>query len=874
MKALNTAVIATALLAGCGGGGSGGDNTPTPPAAPIKPIVVSLSLVDAEAIESINQIAKFKIDRTGGSAAVSLDYNFIDNPDVTKGTASASDYQLTYSDGGEVGSSFELGANQNSRVIEVRPVDDDINEVPEILMVSLVDAGAYDLGVDQTVTLRITDATNDSANRRVFLGNFGAQTNAVTNGSGVLSFILQGDNDAGLLSYTFANLSSVQTDQHVHLAPSGVKVKEIESTGAVSNFSWDLAPGGIFVTEQEMLDALFDGQFFVNIHTANYPGGEILATLAYDASVEPPEQNELTDEQVDKDILRFLTQATFGPTPDTYQLLRGQIEADGDNRIQVYSDWIEQQFATPATSMMSLVDASIPLFGDEHKPNVRTDSFWPIALYGQDQLRQRMAFALSEILVVSDRNSVANNAYRGLPNYWDMLAENAFGTYRQTLEDVTLHPIMGVYLSHLRNQKADPETGAYPDENFAREVMQLFTFGLVHRQKNGGVILGSDNLPLPTYDNNVIKQMAKVFTGLSFSQLEAAGASVSNNKFKRGLAVNDYQFRWIAPMKFFPDFHDFSEKTLFSDQGQTLVISANSSGDAAAAQIELDTVLDGLVAHSSTAPVIARKLIQRFVTSNPSPEYIERVANAFGLTGDLKSVIRAILLDSEARNPGVFSSTTFGKFKEPVVHLASYLRLFKAASRIPLGQSQSDDIPGLNYANVDQFDAGVTLMRTGLANIGQKTLRAPSVFNFFSPDFSPTGAIASNSLVSPELQLVTESQVFNSFNSFNRIINERFVRNNKFIREHPTYSAEDFVLRLNYGPLMAVWDNKVGDATAKATAMVDYLDLYLNAGQLAQSQNTGTRAAMISNLAVASEAERYQLAAYAVATTPEFLIQR
>jgi len=118
------------------------------------------------------------------------------------------------------------------------------------------------------------------------------------------------------------------------------------------------------------------------------------------------------------------------------------------------------------------------------------------------------------------------------------------------------------------------------------------------------------------------------------------------------------------------------------------------------------------------------------------------------------------------------------------------------------------------------------------------------------------------------------SHLGNSFNSFNRIINERFVRNNKFIREHPTYSAEDFVLRLNYGPLMAVWDNKVGDATAKATAMVDYLDLYLNAGQLAQSQNTGTRAAMISNLAVASEAERYQLAAYAVATTPEFLIQR
>lgn len=872
MKALTAVFATTALLVGCGGGGA--SSTPTPPVVPSEPIVVSLTLVDAKAIESSNQIAKFKIDRTGGNGAVSLEYEFSDNPDITKGTASAGDYQLTYSDGGDVGASFELGANQNSRVIEVRPIDDEINEVPEALIVSLVDTSGYNLGADQSVTLTITDAINDSVNSRVFLGNFTPQAGVVTNGSGVLSFMLQGDNDAGLLSYTFSNLGSVQTDQHVHLAPSGVKVKEIESTGFLSNYSWDLAPGGIFVTEQQMLDALFNGEFFVNIHTANYPGGEILATLVYDTTVEPPEETELTDDQIDKDILRFLTQATFGPTPDIYEELRGQIDSDGDNCIQVYSDWIEQQFETPTTSMMSLVDATIPLFGEENKPNIRQDSFWPIALYGRDQLRQRMAFALSEILVVSDFNSVVRNAHRGLPNYWDMLAGNAFGTYRQTLEDVTLHPIMGVYLSHLRNQKADLETGAYPDENFAREVMQLFTFGLVHRQQNGAVILGADNLPIPTYDNSVIKQMAKVFTGLSFSQREVSGASADNNKFNRGLGVNDYQFRWIAPMKFFPDFHDFSEKTLFSDQGQTLVISANGSMDAGAAQAELGTVLDGLVAHSSTAPVIARKLIQRFVTSNPSPAYIERVANAFGLTGDLKAVIRAILLDVEARNPTVSSSTTFGKFKEPVLHLASYLRLFEAASRIPLGQSQSEDIPGLNYAYVDQFDSGVSLMRTGLANVGQTALRAPSVFNFFSPDFAPTGTIASNSLVSPELQLVTESQIFNSFNSFNRIIADRFVRKSTYTREHPDYSIADFTVRLNYDRLEAIWNSTAGDAAAKATALVDYLDFYLNAGQLAQTQNAGTRAAMISNLAVASEAERYQLAAYAVGTAPEFLIQR
>lgn len=874
MKTLIVPLAISLLLLGCGGGGSSSTPTPSAPSDPVDPIVVSLTLVDAMAIESNNQIAKFKIDRAGGAGAVSLDYSFSDNPDVTKGTASASDYQLTYSDGGDVGDSFELGANQNSRVIEVRPIADEINEVPEVLIVNLVDAANYDLTSDQSVTLSITDATNDSANRRVFLGSFVPQANAVTDGSGVLSFILQGDNGAGLLSYTFSNLGSVQTDQHVHLAPSGVKVKEIESTGFLSNFAWDLAPGGIFVNEQEMLDALFNGEFFVNIHTAEYPGGEIQATLVYDATVEPPEETILTDEQVDKDILRFLTQSTFGPTPNTYEALRNQIDADGDNRMQVYSNWIEQQFETPATSMLSLVDATVPLFGEEFRPNTRVDSFWPIALYGRDQLRQRMAFALSEILVVSDRNNVVQDAHRGLPDYWDMLAANAFGTYRETLEDVTLHPIMGVYLSHLRNQKANPETGAYPDENFAREVMQLFTFGLVHRQQNGAVILGADNLPIPTYDNSVIKQMAKVFTGLSFSQREVAGASVDNNRFNRGLGVNDYQFRWTAPMKFFPDFHDFSQKTLFSDQGQTLVISANGSGDIGTAQAELDTVLDGLVGHSSTAPFIARRLIQRFVTSNPSPAYIERVANAFGQTGDLKAVIRAILLDVEARNPAVVSSTTFGKFKEPVLHLASSLRLFEAASRIPLGQSQIEDTPGLNYAFIDQFDSGVTLMRTGVANVGQTALRAPSVFNFFSPDFAPTGAIASNALVSPELQLVTESQVFNSFNSFNRIVNDRFVRSNQYTREHPDYSIADFTVRLNYDRLEALWDDTAGDATAKATAVVDYLDLYLNAGQLAQTQNTGTREAMISNLAVASEAERYKLAAYAVGTTPEFLIQR
>lgn len=873
MKSSIAILATTTLLIGCGGGG--GDSSSSAPATPVQPIVVGLSVVTAQAIESNNQIGKFKIVRTGPSNAISVAYELSDNADITKSTASASDYQLTYSDGGDVGAYFELDANQNSRVIEVRPVADAINEVPEALNISLVDASSYNLSSDQTGSVSIVDAPNDSANRRIFLGNFTPQANAVTDGSGVLSFILQGDNDLGLLSYSFANLGSVQTDQHVHLAPSGVKVKEIESSGFLSSYVWDLAPGGIFVNQQQMLDALFNGEFFVNIHTANYPGGEIFATLVYDATVDAPEETPLTTEQVDQDILRFLTQSTFGPTPNAYEQLRGQIDADGDNRLQVYSDWIDQQFDIPKTSMLSLVDATISAFEGEHEPNIRVDSFLPIALYGRDQLRQRVAFALSEIMVVSDQNATVNNAFRGLSDYWDMLADNAFGTYRQTLEDVTLHPIMGIYLSHLRNQKADPDSGYYPDENYAREVMQLFTFGLLQRQQNGAIILAADSLPVPTYDNDVIKQMAKVFTGLSFSRVNSNdNANVENNSFNAGSEVNEYQFRWTASMKFFPDYHDFDQKTLFSDNGQALIIAANPTMDSATAEAELGTVLDALVSHSSTAPFIARKLIQRFVTSNPSQSYIERVANAFGETGDLKAVMRAILLDVEARNPSVGSSTTFGKLKEPVLQLTAILRLFEAASDIPLGPSEVEGVEGLNYLYAEQFDAGATLMRTRNAQIGQAALAAPSVFNFFSPDFAPTGEIASNSLVSPELQLVTESQLFSTFNTYHQIINGDFVRYNQYTRGHPNFSIDQLKVRLNYSGLQAVWNDSAGDETAKATALVDYLDLYLNAGQLAETQNTGTRSVMISNLAVASEEERYKLAVYAVSTTPEFLIQR
>jgi uncharacterized protein (DUF1800 family) len=864
------------VLSACGGGGGSSDTTPAP--IVVDNPDVTMALVEPQAYELNGQFAKFKIDRSGASGALSVNYSLGGSTDVTKGSASVDDYQMVYSDGGDVGDRLELGANQNSRVVEVRPIADDSFEVPETLSITLAAGSGYDLGTDRSAVMVISDATNDSANQKVFLGAFAPQNGAITNGSGVLSFILQGDNEAGKLSYSFSNLSAVQTDQHIHLSPSGTTVKDIEQTGSISNFVWDLAPGGIFVTEQQMLDALFSGEFYVNIHTADYPTGEISASLIFDADVEPPEESVLSAKQVNQDIIRFLNQATFGATPGDYEALRALIDEDGSNRMQVYAMWIEQQFDLDQAEMLPLLDATLAEFGDEWPPNVRQDSIWPLILYGNDQLRQRMAFALSEILVVSDQNNTVYDAYRGAASYWDMLGANAFGSYRQTLESVTRHPLMGIYLSHLRNQKANPDIGYYPDENFAREVMQLFTFGLVQRRQNGSIILGPDNLPIETYNNDVIKDMAKVFTGLSFGAYEQGGSNVPNNGFFLGSQINEAQYRWIAPMKFFPNFHEYSAKTLFADNGQVLTIAESSQQDLADADAELDLVLDALVSHSSTAPNISRKLIQRFVTSNPSAAYIQRVVNAFGAEGDLKAVIKAILLDVEARNPAVASSQTFGKIKEPVLQITGILRLLEAQSEVPLGPTSTEDdaVRGFNYEFIDQFSAGTSVLRMGNLDIGQAPLGAGSVFNFFSPDFAPPGVIASNSLVSPELQLVTESQLFKTFNSFNKLINSGFFRYSVYDRDNvnPAYESGQFHVRLNPRRLKAQWDTTEGSETDKAAAIVDYLDFYLNAGQLADSVDTGTRQAMISNIAVASENGRYSLSVYGVGTAPAFMTQK
>ena len=321
-------------------------------------------------------------------------------------------------------------------------------------------------------------------------------------------------------------------------------------------------------------------------------------------------------------------------------------------------------------------------------------------------------------------------------------------------------------------------------------------------------------------------------------------------------------------MKFFTAWHDYEQKTLFTDNDSTLVIEAASNQTTGSADSELRLVIDALVSHQTTAPFISRQLIQRFVTSNPSGNYIQRVANAFGSNGDLTAVMKAILLDAEARNPNALNSTTYGKLKEPVVQLAATLRLLQGSSQISF-----DDSASPLYPLRDFYDDGASLMRVGALKLGQRSLGADSVFNFYLPDFSPTGQLASQSLVAPEFQLMTESQIFTTMNVYNRLLSGNMYSSRAL--NFSNYTVDQLKVTLNPARLLNLMQATSGTDADKAEAVVDYLDFYLNAGKLKYTNNTGTRNALIQAILAESNTNNlFKNIIYGVSTAPEFLIQQ
>ena len=417
------------------------------------------------------------------------------------------------------------------------------------------------------------------------------------------------------------------------------------------------------------------------------------------------------------EAFQFLNQSTFGA-------MQGDIQDVINLR---FESWIDQEIAKP-TSLQLPHLLSLPRpepVGMLHRD--RVNIWFRNSINGSDQLRQRVAFALSEILVVSQNGALFDAPY-SVADYYDKLALHAFGNFRDLLGVVTLHPAMGVYLSMLGNEKPNSTLNIRPDENYARELMQLFTIGLVELNLDGTAKTDGFGRPIPTYDQTIIEAFAHVFTGWNYAGETSFHQAVRNDN-------NQTQ-----PMQLYPAFHDNAQKSLLNGM---IVPASQTGGD------DLRLALDNIFNHPNVGPFVAIRLIQRLVTSNPSPGYVSRVAsifnnNGFGVRGDLGAVVKAILLDDEAR-PSIHTESD-GKLKEPLLRLTQLWRAYGAASQI-------DDFSRESYSYI----------------LGQGPLQASHVFNFFSPFFAPAGEIRNLGLVAPELQIATEYQntlVTNSFFSF------------------------------------------------------------------------------------------------------------
>ncbi|CZF85347.1 hypothetical protein GMA8713_03492 [Grimontia marina] len=430
---------------------------------------------------------------------------------------------------------------------------------------------------------------------------------------------------------------------------------------------------------------------------------------------------------------RWLDLATFGPK-------KGEANSLINKRAK---DWYDEQVSLPATSHLEQCHKQFEAQGYGKMPSkaTRVRAWLDIAFNSKDQLRQRVAYALSQIFVASDQDSNLANHAPAIANYNDLLCQHAFGNYRDLLKDVSLSPVMGQYLSMVGNMKGDSVSARRPDENYAREIMQLFSIGLYQRDLDGTFFLDGKGKPIPCYTEKDIQELARVFTGWNHSD--------------------------DALM------HPMVNKSADHDRGEKWVMAHRFPKDMPAEQ-EMDKVIELLLHHPSTAPNICHGLIQRMTTSNPSPDYVRRVAEVFldngmGVTGDLKAVVWAILTD-----PEVYSAppSNMSKVREPWLSLVA---IYRALDVKPGGGSEVVETDLVYLKTCNQYPLG-----------------SPSVFNFYLPDYSPKGVVKDNGLVAPELQIVDWSHIIYVHNFIYGLLRLNLQNLNSPLRKELYIDVEDF----------------------------------------------------------------------------------
>lgn len=652
----------------------------------------------------------FTVTRTGDtSQPLSVGY-------TVGGTAVAGqDYQA-------LPGSVTIPAGVNSATVIVAP-GSSLSASSATVVLTLAASSSYAAGTGSaTVTISNVPAT-------LYVASLAPASGAATStASGTATIYLSADGSSATVNVSYSDLTSAEQAPHLTAGPPGGSsnfVFNLDYPGQVINQVWTFSPAGTY-SSADLLAALKAGNIYVEIGSQNYPAGELTGQFVQASGSQtfvapsPPPAIDLSHVG-QTDAARFLTQATFGPTTGDI----GALVSGG------YTGWIAGQMALPATSHLAATRSDAAAFPNTGQypitPANRQAAWWKISATAPDQLRQRVAFALSEILVVSDAASTLQEQPEALANYYDLLAADAFGNFRQLLEDVTLSPVMGNYLNMLRNAAANPTKGTSADENYARELMQLFTIGLNRLNPDGTLQLDLNGQPIPTYTNTTIVQTANVLTGWSYH------SAAANPSFNGGAAD------WYNPMQLYASYHDNTQKTIVG--GVTVPASEGGAAD-------LKILLDTLFNQPSTGPFICRELIQRLVTSSPSPGYVYRVSQVFaddgaGTRGNLAAVIRAILLDYEARSAAVAANAGFGKLKEPLLRQTALYRAFNASAQ-----------------------NGRYAIFTPDQSLGQAALRSPTVFNFFLPNYSPPGILAAAGLYAPEFQITTATTAISAANAY------------------------------------------------------------------------------------------------------------
>lgn len=478
-----------------------------------------------------------------------------------------------------------------------------------------------------------------------------------------------------------------------------------------------------------------------------------------------------------------------------------------------YAGWLDEQFAMPPSQSRWdwLVDNGLDTLAYKKGEKGADATIWRKLLVAPDTLRQRVTLALSEILVTSVSSFRGGWKAFTAAAYLDLLESEAFGNYGKLLEKVSTSVAMGEYLTFRGNGKFNPKTGATPDENYARELLQLFSIGLLALETDGTVkTVGGQ--PIETYVQDDIGGLARVFTGWNY---DFGTGDNSTPHYKR------------RPMANFPRRHEPGSKTFLGN-----TIPANLGGAE-----DVRRAIGIIFAHPNVAPFIGRQLIQRLVCSNPSPAYIERVAGVFnndgtGARGNLKAVVRAILLDDEARSPTRLADPAWGKQREPILRMAGWARAFDADSASGAWRVGNTSNPA--------------------TRLGQSPLRSPSVFNFYRPGYVPPNtAIASAGLVAPEFQATNESSVVGYVNFMQRTVSQGFGD-----------------VRANYTPLMSLAGN--------ADALLAELNLVLAAGQVS-APTMAMLARAVDSMPAGSQPARLRrihAALTLVLASPEYIVQK